>query len=407
MEEKKTGFSKIAEKAMLQPKESLVEVKRRSGGLIIGIPKETSSQEKRIGLSPQAVHLLVMHGHKVKIEMGAGEDAKFKDHDYSEAGAEITSSKQEVFECPIVMKVAFPTLDEISLLKPNGILMSALHAPLVSKECIDKLIQKKITAIGFEMLKDDTGLYSVVQSMSEIAGGASIQIASEYLSNINHGKGVMLGGISGIPPSEVIIIGAGTVGQYACRAALGLGAMVKVFDQSVSRLKRLQNNIHWPIYTSVTHPKILSNALKTADVVIGAVRAVSGRAPIIISEQLVQSMKAGSVIVDVSIDNGGCIETSEVTSHSEPVFEKYGVLHYCVPNIPSRVARTASYALSNIFSNVVLDIAKSGGFQNYLWEKEHVRESIYLYKGLVTNEFLANKLGYSVKSIDLLIASRI
>ncbi|MGB0432543.1 MAG: alanine dehydrogenase, partial [Bacteroidia bacterium] len=291
----KSQFSELAKKAVLQPKESLVEVKKKSGGLKIGVPNETTNQEKRIGLSPQAVHLLVANGHNVVMEAGAGESAKFNDHDYSEAGAQITQDVNKVWECPIIIKVAFPTSAEIDLMQHGQILMSALHAPYLDKGCLDQLMRKKVTAIGFEMLKDETGGYPVVQSMSEIAGGASILIASEYLSNIKHGKGVMLGGISGIPPSEIVILGAGTVGQYAARTALGLGAMVKVFDNSVSKLKRMINGLHVPVFTSVTHPKVLQNALKTADVVIGAVRAMKGRAPILVTEEMVQMMKPGSV----------------------------------------------------------------------------------------------------------------
>ncbi|MBI1183973.1 alanine dehydrogenase [bacterium] len=397
----------MAKKAILQPKESLVEVQKKKGGLKIGIPKETAHQEKRIGLSPQAVHLLVAHGHEVIIEAGAGSNAKFSDHDYSEAGAEITHNTKKVFECPVVIKVAFPLESEIEMMGHGHLLMSALHAPLLDKSRLDLLMKKKINAVGFEMYKDESGGYPVVQSMSEIAGGASILIASEYLSNIKHGKGVMLGGISGIPPSEIVILGAGTVGQYAARAALGLGAMVKVFDNSVSKLKRLLNSLHAPVFTSITHPRVLLNALRTADVVIGAVRAVKGRAPILVTEEMVQTMKPGSVIVDVSIDHGGCVETSEVTNHNEPVFTKYDVIHYCVPNIPSRVSRTASYALSNVFANMLLEMGKSGGFKNYVWEKEYIRESVYLYGGLLTNDFIGEKFGLQSKDINLLIASMI
>lgn len=407
MHEHKSGFEALAKKAVLQPKERLSEVMSKDGSMKVGIPKERSYQEKRLGLSPQAVQLLVAHGHEVVLEDGAGKDAKFTNHEYSEAGAEIVPDAKTVYECPIVMKVAFPTHEEIQLMKEGHILMSALHANLLKKECLELLRKKRITGMSFEHLKDDTGTYPVIQSMSEIAGSASVQIASEYLSNVKHGKGVILGGISGVPPSEVVIIGAGTVGQYATKAALGLGASVKVFDNNVSKLKRLQNSIHSPVYTSVMHPKIVSKALQSADVVIGAVRAVKGRAPIVVTEEMVQGMKPGSVIVDVSIDHGGCIETSELTEHHEPVFTKYDVIHYGVPNIASRVARTATYALSNIFSQVLLNIGKYGGIKNYIWEKEYIRESVYLYKGMVCNEFVADKFSLPFKDINLLIASQV
>ncbi|MBI3143047.1 MAG: alanine dehydrogenase [Bacteroidetes bacterium] len=383
----------------------MVEVRKRAGGLRIGVPKEIAVQENRIALTPQAVHLLVAHGHEVWVETGAGLNSKFTDHDFSEAGALVVEDAQRVYSCPYVVKVAFPTTPELDILQQGQTLISTLHAPLADKSAIDQLMRKKITAIGMEMLKDETGGYPVVQSMSEIAGGASILIASEYLSNIKHGKGVMLGGISGIPPSEIVVIGAGTVGQYAARAALGLGATVKVFDNSVTRLKRLLNGLHAPIFTSIAHPKVLINALRTADVVIGAVRAVKGRAPVLVTEEMVMGMKPGSVIVDVSIDHGGCVETSEVTNHQSPVFEKHGVIHYCVTNIPSRVGRTASYALSNVYASFLLDIGRAGGVKNHIWEREYVRESVYLFQGMLTNDFLGEKFGIPVKDINLLIAS--
>lgn len=405
VEESKSSFRDIAKKAVMQPQESMLRVDEKKGGLKIGIPNEKSHQEKRISLSPQAVQLLVAHGHKILMEKGAGLSANFSDHDYSEAGAEMTDDVEKIFQCPIVIKVAFPTLNEISMMKMGQVLISALHAPMVDKECLDELIKKKTTAFGFEMLRDESGGYPVVQSMSEIAGGASVLIAAEYLSSMEFGRGMMLGGISGIPPTEIVVLGAGTVGQYATKAALGLGAMVKVFDNNVSKLKRLLNYVHTPIFTSVNHPRVLMNALKTADVVIGAVRAVKGRAPIIITEEMIEQMKQGSVVVDVSIDHGGCIETSELTSHKNPVFEKHGVIHYGVPNIPSKVSRTASYALSNITAHLLLEVAKVGGFKNYLWEKELVRESVYLYNGMLTNDFLGNKFGMKSREIDLIIAS--
>ncbi|MCB0735982.1 MAG: alanine dehydrogenase [Bacteroidetes bacterium] len=407
MEEHKSGFKEIAKKAVLQPQEKLAEVKSRTGGLKIGIPKERTFQEKRIGLSPQAVHLLVSNGHEVLMEEGAGRDAKFSNHEFSEAGAEIVPDAKTVYECPIVMKVAFPTYQEIEMLRDNQILMSALHASILKKDCLELLAKKRITAFGLELLRDTSGTFPVVQSMSEIAGNASVQIASEYLSNVTHGKGVILGGISGVPPSEVVVIGAGTVGQYATKAALGLGALIKVFDNDVSKLKRLQNNISSPVFTSVMHPKLVHKALLTADVVIGAVRAIKGRAPIVITEEMVQSMKPGSVIVDVSIDHGGCIETSEMTEHNNPIFTKYDVIHYCVPNIPSRVARTATYALSNIFSQFLLNVGNHGGVKDYLWDNEYVRDSVYLYRGMLTNEFLGEKFGMKYKDINLLVASQI
>jgi alanine dehydrogenase len=405
---KKSGFYELAKQAALAPQEAPVAIASKpKNAMRIGIPRETTFQENRIGLTPQAVHLLTVSGHEVIIEAGAGREAKFYDEDYKNSGAKISYSKEDAFKCDIIMKVSFPALEEIDMIEDGKTLISALHPTMLKPEAVKKLQKKKVTAISFEYLKDEAGIYPVIQAMSEIAGSTSILIAAEYLSNINHGKGVMLGGISGIPPSEVVILGAGTVGQFACRAALGLGAEVKVFDNSLYKLRRLQNDLGMRIYTSIMHPNILTKALRTADVALGAIRADEGRTPMVVSEEMVMEMKAGSVIVDVSIDQGGCFETSEVTNHTNPIFEKHGVIHYCVPNIASRVARTASYALSNIFAPILLDIGDYGGIKNYLWNMEGVRHGVYIYKGNLTNKFLSERFRIPYKELDLLIAAHI
>lgn len=405
--EKKSGFYEIAKQAILAPQEMPVQIKKSTNRLKIGIPKETSFQENRVGLTPQACHLLVANGHDVIIEAGAGKEAKFYDKDYEEAGVRITYNREETYKCDIIMKVSFPSMEEIQMIEEGKTIISALHFAMLNDEQLLLLMKKKVNAICFEYLRDETNMYPVIQAMSEIAGSVSILIAAEYLSNINHGKGVMLGGISGIPPSEVVILGAGTVGQYATRAAFGLGAEVKVFDNSLYKLRRLQNQLGTRVYTSIMHPNILLRALRTADVVIGAIRAEEGRTPCVVTEEMVMEMKPGSVIVDVSIDQGGCFETSEVTNHTHPIFEKHGVIHYCVPNIASRVARTASYALSNIFAPILIDVGEYGGIKNYLWDKEGVRYGVYIYKGNLTNKHLGERFHIPYKEIDLLIAAHI
>jgi alanine dehydrogenase len=403
----KSGFFEIAKQAVLSPQESTVLIGRKPNSLKIGIPRETTFQENRVGLTPQAVHLLTSNGHEVLVEAGAGKEAKFYDSDYQNAGAHITYNKEELYKCDIIMKVSFPSLEEIEMIEEGKTVISALHIAMLKQEQITLLMKKKVTAICFEYLKDEADLYPVIQGMSEIAGSTSILIAAEYLSNINHGKGVMLGGISGIPPSEVVILGAGTVGLFASRTALGLGAEVKVFDNSLYRLRRLQNLLGTRIYTSILHPNILTKALRTADVAIGALHANDGRTPVVVTEEMVMEMKYGSVIVDVSIDQGGCFETSEVTNHTHPIIEKHGVIHYGVPNIASRVARTASYALSNIFAPMLTEIGECGGIKNYLWEKEGVRNGVYIYKGNLTNKTVAEKFHMPYKAIDLLIAAHL
>ncbi len=387
----------------LMPQEEMLEVGRKKSKLFIGIPKEISFQENRVALVPDAVALLVNNGHRVIIESNAGKMANFQDNDYSEAGAEIVDSPEEVYKATLILKVAPPSLEEIEMMQRNQTLISALPLTIKPDDFLRKLIAKKMTAIAFEWIKDDDGIYTVIRSMGEIAGSTSILIAAEYLSNVNNGQGSILGGISGISPTEVVILGAGTVGEFATRAALGLGASVKVFDNSIYRLRRLQSEIGTRIFTSVIQPRVLAKHLKTADVVIGAMRSQHGRTPLVVTSEMVSEMKVGSVIIDVSIDQGGCFETSEVTNHEKPVFRKYGVIHYCVPNIASRVSRTASYALSTIFAPILLNIGEEGGVKNMLRRDEGVRNGIYVYNGVLTNRVLGEMFKLPYKDINLLM----
>ncbi len=403
MKTSKELLASLTQSAML-PQEEMLEVARKKGKLFIGIPKEISFQENRVALVPDAVALLVNNGHHIIVESNAGKMANFQDHDYSEAGAEIVYSPEEVYKANIILKVAPPSLEEIAMMQQNQTLISTLQLPIQPENFIKQMMAKKITGIAFEWIKDDDGIYTVIRSMGEIAGLTSILIAGEYLSNVNNGQGSILGGISGISPTEVIILGAGSVGQSAARAALGLGATVKVFDNSISRLRRLQSDLGTRVFTSVIQPRVLAKHLKSADVVIGAIRGKQGPTPMVVTEDMVSEMKAGSVIIDVSIDQGGCVETSEVTNHTKPVFRKYGVTHYCVPNIASRVSRTASYALSTIFAPILLSIGEEGGVNNMLRRDEGVRNGIYLYNGILTNKVLGEMFCLPYKDINLLMA---
>lgn len=402
---KYSGFSDIAKQAMMQPQESMLEVKAKKNKLYIGIPKEVSFQENRIPLTPLSVALLINNGHQVMLESNAGQAANFSDKDYSEQGALIVFDNKTVYEADIIIKIAPPTLAEIELMKPGQILISALQVSTLKPECLNALLQKKITALCFEHLQDEGGSLTVVRAMSEIVGATSILIAAEYLSNVFDGKGLMLGGITGVPPTEIVILGAGTVGEYAARTAISLGAEVKVFDPSIYKLRRLQNNIGSRVFTSVVQPIVLEKAVTTCDVAIGAMRAEDGRSPCIISEETVSRMKRDSVIIDVSIDQGGCFETSEITNHTHPVFRKYDVIHYCVPNIASRVARTATYALTNIFAPILLDIGEQGGLKNVIWQNAGVRNAVYIYHGHLTNKYIGERFSIPTKDLDLLIVS--
>ncbi len=402
---KYSGFSDIAKQAMMQPQESMLEVKSKKNKLYIGIPKEVSFQENRVPLTPLSVALLVNNGHQVMLESNAGQAANFSDKDYSEQGALIVFDNKTVYEADIIIKIAPPTLSEIELMKPGQILISALQISTLKAECLQALLQKKITALCFEHLQDEGGSLTVVRAMSEIVGATSILIAAEYLSNVFDGKGLMLGGITGVPPTEIVILGAGTVGEYAARTAISLGAEVKVFDPSIYKLRRLQNNIGSRVFTSVVQPIVLEKAVTTCDVAIGAMRAEDGRSPCIISEATVSKMKRDSVIIDVSIDQGGCFETSEITNHTHPVFRKYDVIHYCVPNIASRVARTATYALTNIFAPILLDIGEHGGLKNVIWQNAGVRNAVYIYQGHLTSKYIGERFSIPCKDLDLLIVS--
>jgi len=402
---KYSGFSDVAKQAMMQPQESMLEVKNKKNKLYIGIPKEISFQENRVPLTPLSVALLVNNGHEVMLESNAGAAAKFSDKDYSEQGAHIVYDSKKLYEADIILKIAPPTMGEIEMMKPGQTLISALQLSTFKAESLHALINKKITALCFEHLRDEGGSLSVVRAMSEIVGATSILIAAEYLSNIFDGKGLMLGGITGVPPTEIVILGAGTVGEYAARTAISLGAEVKVFDPSIYKLRRLQNNIGSRVFTSVVQPIVLEKAITTCDVAIGAMRAEDGRSPCIVSEATVSRMKPNSVIIDVSIDQGGCFETSEITNHTHPVFRKYDVIHYCVPNIASRVARTATYALTNIFAPILLDIGEHGDLKNLIWQKAGLREAVYIYKGHLTSKHMGERFSIPTKDLDLLIVS--
>lgn len=395
----------LLKEGSLLPKEEMLEVQRKKGKLSIGIPKEISFQENRVALSPDAVNLLVNNGHEVIVESKAGVKSKFPDHEYSEAGAQISYDRERVFQCNMIVKVAPPADEEIEMMPGKQTLISAINISIHPKATLEKLMKKKMTAVAWDYIRDEQGIFTIVRAMGEIAGNTSILIAAELLSNTNNGKGLMLGGVAGVKPSEVVILGAGTVGEYAARASLGLGASVKIFDSSISKLRRLQNDLGSRVYTSVIQPKLLAKAIRRADVAIGAIRAPLGKTPCIVTEQMVSEMKEGSVVVDVSIDQGGCFETSFVTNHTNPTFIKHGVIHYCVPNIASRVSRTASFALSNIFSPIILEIGENGGCTNFIKYDAGFRSGVYLYNGTLTSSILGKVFDLPHKNIELLLAA--
>nr|WP_315147410.1 alanine dehydrogenase [uncultured Flavobacterium sp.] len=389
-------------KQQLMPQEEKLEVARHKSELFIGIPKETSYQEKRICLTPDAVNSLTFQGHRVMIESGAGESSSYSDKEYCDAGAEITKDTAKVFSCPMILKVEPPTLAEIEMLNNKAIVLSAIQLKTRQKAYFEALARKKITALAFEYIKDEDGSYPAVKSLSEIAGTASILIASDLMITTEFGKGLLFGNITGVPPTEVVILGAGTVGEFAAKTAIGLGANVKVFDNSITKLRRLQNNLNQRIFTSTIQPKALLKALRRCDVAIGAMRGKE-RCPIVVTETMVEHMKKGAVIVDVSIDTGGCFETSEITSHEKPTFIKSNVLHYCVPNIPSRYSKTASLSISNIITPYLLQIAEDGGLESAIRCNKGLKNGVYLYHGILTNKAIGDWFDIQDNDINLIV----
>lgn len=390
----------------LIPKEAPAQVKKTDKSLLVGLPKEASSHERRICLTPEAIGLLSNNGINVVVEAGAGLQAKFSDQDYSDAGARLVYSSREAFDADVVLKVDPPTQEEMDMMRTGSCLISALQLGSQNQEFIQKLNEKKITGVAFEYLEDKVGGMPVVRAMSEIAGSTVMLIAAEYLSSVNDGKGLIMGGVTGVPPTQVVIIGAGTVAEYAARTALGLGANIKIFDNHIYKLRRIKQLLGQQIYTSTIDNFSLSQAMSEADVVIGALRTEKGRNKIVVSEEMVANMMHGSILIDVSIDQGGCIETARMTTHDEPIFMVHDIIHYCVPNIPSRVARTASYSLSNIFTPLILQMAEVGGAEEMIFNYKWFLRGVYTYRGSLTNAYLARKFGLPHKELQLLLAAR-
>lgn len=399
-------FSKFFTESQFETQEERIAVGERSKSVVIGVPKENHEIENRVSIVPNSIRTLVGFGHKVVVETGAGDHSNFSDHDFSEAGAEISYSADQVFKSDIVVKIAPATLAEIDMMHQEKIIISPLQLPSLNQEYFLKLKEKKITALSMEYLQSEDGSFPIVRIMSEMAGVVALQTAAELLSNTNGGRGVMLGGVSGVPPAKVVILGAGVVGEFATKAAISLGVSVRIFDNDITKLMRLQSAVGRQLHTSAINPVYLGYQLMSADVVIGAMHSRHGRTPILITEEMVSKMKEGSVIIDVSIDQGGCIETSEVTTHKDPTFTKHGVIHYCVPNIASKVSRTASVAVSNIITPLLIKAGNNINIEELLYNKAGIRNGCYTYKGCITNEYIGRRFGLKYTALDLLLTSK-
>jgi len=392
-------------RSAFMPHEELIEKAVGRKQISIGIPHDFQDGEKRIALTPEAVKILTDTGNEVFMERGAGADAGFTDMEYSDNGAVVADTAEIVYNCDIIIKIAPFTSKEASLLRGGQIIISFMNAATMGDDTLSVMMRKRVTALASEIIKDSDGMFPVVESMSEISGITSVLLASEYLSTTSGGKGVMLGGVTGVTPTEVIIVGANTAGEYAARAALGLGAIVKVFDTSVHRLRNFQNLLGQRLYTSTFHPQVLQKALKSADVLIGAVSNNILTPWFYVTEDMVQGMKRGSVIIDLSVDTGGCVETAEPRALKDPIYEKHGVIHYSAWNLPSRVPKTASIALSNVFRPLLQEIADAGGITPMLKFNNGLRSGVYIYNGILTNEVLGHKFGILPKDINLLLAA--
>ncbi len=387
------------------PQEEHLEIRKKNKKVIIGLPKEKEKGENRVALTPQAVQLLINNGNQVYVEQGAGTGSNYSDIEYSKAGAVILNDSEMVFKSDMIVKINPLTLEEIDYLSEGQTIFSTLHINSQTKKQIEAIRTKRVRAIAYEYLRDQYNSLPVVRSMSEISGILSVTVAAEYLSNANNGKGILLGGITGISPSEVLILGAGEASLYAAKAAIGLGAIVKIFDSSLFHLKNIQQQLGQNVFTSIIQPQVLTKALRSADVVIGAIDGYERANNCYITKEMVSKMKRGAVIVDLNIDNVSCFESSHLTTHSNPVFVKHGVIHYCVPNIASRAARTASVALSNVLAPIILNISENGGVAPCLKINSGLRAGTYLYNGILTNSYIGKKFGLNFKDINLIMAA--
>lgn len=394
----------LALQTILETQEKPQAVGKDRKRLMIGLPKENPELEKRIALTPDAVSVLVKNGHQVLIEHDAGDSAHFFTDEYVAAGADVCLTAKEVFESHVVLKINPPTAEEIEWMQPESVLFSALHLTEQRKGYFEALTKKRITGIAFEFMQDKVGDLTVIRAMSEIAGSSAMMIASEYLGK---GQCQLLGGVVGVPPTQVVIIGAGTVAEHAAKTALGLGADLKVFDTQLYRLQRLRYSLGQNIFTAILDSNTLGKALQEADVVVAAVRADNEYSPMVVSEDMVRNMKKNAVIIDVSIDQGGCVETSKMTSHRKPIFEKHGVIHYAVPNIASRVSHTASSSLSNIFTPMLLQAGALGGLDEMILTNQWFMKGVYTFRGNITHQYIAKKFELRYRDLRLLLAARI
>lgn len=387
--------------------EERLAVDTKNAKLVIGVPRERDMDEHRILLNPAAVQVLVKNGNEILIESGAGLLAGWEDKEYASAGASISSDANSIFQCDIIAKVAPPNKKEIAMMKGNQTLISALQLRTRDRDFFKALADKKITGIALEEIRDSYDQSALRIAMSEIAGQQAARLGASLLAEGLSGKrkGKLMGGVPGVAPASVLVIGAGVAGMAAVRLSRGMGAEVVLLDQSISKLRYATEQMGGGLVTELIQESVLKNRLQHVDVVIGALSPIEGRTPMVVTEAMVELMPAGSVIIDISIDSGGCFETSEITSHGEPTFVVHDVLHYCVPNMNSAVGNTSSIAMSNIVGPMLLQLSGNGGVKESLHFDLNIRAGLYLYGGLLTKRHLGEHFDLPYSSDDLLFGN--
>ena len=360
--------------------------------MIVGVPKEIKDLENRVSTTPAGVSEYVARGHQVVVERCAGAGSGFSDAEYAAAGAELVDSHAEVFaRADMIVKVKEPVPSEYDLLRPDQILFTFLHLAADERQ-LRALIERRVAAVAYETVQLESGALPLLTPMSEVAGRMAVQVGAHYLEKTYGGTGLLLGGVPGVPGANVVIIGCGVVGTNAAQIALGMGANVTVIDKNVERLRQLDHLLHGRLHTLAANRSNIADAVRTADLVIGSVLIAGAKAPKLVTRPMVASMRSGSVIVDVAIDQGGCIETARPTSHSEPVFVVDGVIHYCVTNMPGAVPRTSTFALSNVTLPYALELADLG-VQEAAARDPALAKGINVLRGVITHEAVAEAFG--------------
>lgn len=371
--------------------------------MIIAVPKEVKNNENRVALTAAGAEVLTKAGHQVLIEKDAGRGSGIFDADYQKSGAEIIAEKRELFDkAEMIVKVKEPLREEYEFFREGQILFTYLHLA-ANKELTDFLIDKKITAVAYETVQNEEGELPLLTPMSEVAGRLSVQAAAAYLEKPKGGSGVLLGGVPGVKPAKVVVVGGGIVGRNAAKVAFGMGAEVTIMDIKQSTMRYIDDIFQSSIRTIMSNPAHIAEEVKDADLVVGAVLIPGAKAPNLVTEEMIKNMKAGSVIVDVAIDQGGCIEGTYPTTHDEPVFKKHGVIHYSVANMPGAVARTSTFALTNATLSYINKLA-SRGYQKAMLDDYSLALGLNVYQGNIVCQAVAESFGYDYQDLDQLLA---